>query len=44
MKEIQALKLLDVWFPPAMLEQYDGPSYTLDDMRKYLNVYDRPIL
>jgi ribulose-bisphosphate carboxylase large chain len=27
-----------------MLEQYDGPSYTLDDMRKYLNVYDRPIL
>jgi len=44
MKEISALKLLDVWFPPAMLEQYDGPSYTLDDMRKYLQVYNRPIL
>lgn len=44
MKEVSALKLLDVWFPPAMLEQYDGPSYTLDDMRKYLKVYDRPIL
>lgn len=44
MKEIQALKVLDVWFPPAMLEQYDGPSYTLDDMRNYLQVYDRPIL
>jgi len=44
MKEVAALKLLDVWFPPAMLEQYDGPNYTLDDMRKYLNVYDRPIL
>lgn len=44
MKEVKALKLLDVWFPPAMLEQYDGPSYTIDDMRKYLNVYDRPIL
>jgi len=44
MKEVSALKLLDVWFPPAMLEQYDGPSYTLDDMRKYLNVYGRPIL
>jgi len=44
MKEISALKLLDVWFPSAMLEQYDGPSYTLDDMRKYLKVYDRPIL
>lgn len=44
MKEISALKLLDVWFPSAMLEQYDGPSYTLDDMRKYLNAYGRPIL
>jgi ribulose-bisphosphate carboxylase large chain len=44
MKEIKALKLLDVWFPPSMLEQYDGPSYTLDDIRKYLSVYDRPIL
>lgn len=44
MKEINALKLLDVWFPSSMLEQYDGPSYTLDDMRKYLGVYDRPIL
>ncbi|TQD25885.1 ribulose-bisphosphate carboxylase [Methanolobus vulcani] len=44
MKEVSALKLLDVWFPPSMLEQYDGPSYTVDDMRKYLDVYDRPIL
>jgi ribulose-bisphosphate carboxylase large chain len=44
MKEVSACKLLDVRFPPVMLEQYDGPSYTLDDMRKYLNVYDRPIL
>jgi ribulose-bisphosphate carboxylase large chain len=44
MKQIIALKMLDVWFPSSMLEQYDGPSYTLDDMRKYLNVYHRPIL
>lgn len=44
MKEVLELKLLDVWFPPAMLEQYDGPSYTLDDLRKYLGVYKRPIL
>lgn len=44
MKEISALKMLDVWFPSSMLEHYDGPSYTLDDMRKYLNVYGRPIL
>ncbi len=44
MKEVSALKLLDVWFPPSMIEQFDGPSYTIDDMRKYLNIYDRPIL
>jgi len=44
MKEIDALKLLDIWFPPTLLRLHDGPSYTLDDMRKYLNVYDRPIL
>jgi ribulose-bisphosphate carboxylase large chain len=44
MKEVSALKLLDVWFPRSMLEHYDGPSYTLEDMRKYLNIYDRPIL
>lgn len=44
MKQVAVLKLLDVWFPPAMLEQYDGPSYTLDDMRAYLGVYGRPIL
>lgn len=44
MKEVKALKLLDVWFPPAMLEQYDGPSYTLADMRDYLGVHNRPIL
>jgi ribulose-bisphosphate carboxylase large chain len=44
MSDVSALKLLDVWFPSAMLEQYDGPSYTLDDMRKHLDIYDRPIL
>lgn len=44
MAEIKACKLLDVWFPREMLDQYDGPSYTIDDMRKYLNVYERPIL
>jgi len=44
MKQIKALKLLDMWMPPAMLEQYDGPSYNIDDMREYLWAYDRPIL
>ena len=44
MKQIKALKLLDIWFPAAMLEQYDGPSYTLDDMKKYLGIKGRPVL
>jgi ribulose-bisphosphate carboxylase large chain len=44
MKDVIALKLLDVWFPRSMLEQYDGPSYTLDDMQEYLGFHDRPVL
>ncbi|NMC08713.1 ribulose-bisphosphate carboxylase [Candidatus Microgenomates bacterium] len=42
--EVKACKLLDVYFPPEMLCRYDGPNYTLDDMRGYLNVWDKPIL
>lgn len=42
--EVKECKLLDVWFPPQMLSQYDGPSVTLDDMRDYLQNYDRPVL
>ncbi len=42
--EVKACKLLDVYFPPEMLVHYDGPSYTLDDMREYLGVWDAPIL
>ena len=44
MSSLKECKLLDLRFPPAMLENYDWPSYSLDDMRKYLDVYDRPIL
>lgn len=44
MSDVVACKLLDVWFPQEMLDNYDGPSYTLMDMRNYLNVHDRPIL
>lgn len=44
MSELKACKLLDVHFPSQMLDQYDGPSVTIDDMREYLKNYDRPIL
>lgn len=43
MSGAKVCKLLDVYFPPQMLVQYDGPSYTIEDMRKYLNVEKRPI-
>lgn len=44
MAEMKGCKLLDVYFPPAMLVQYDGPHTTLDDMRNYLNLFDSPVL
>lgn len=44
MSELKACKLIDVWFPSQMLDQYDGPSVNLDDMREYLQNYDKPVL
>jgi ribulose-bisphosphate carboxylase large chain len=42
--DIKGCKLLDVYFPTTMLSHYDGPSYTIDDMREYLDLWDSPIL
>ena len=42
--DMKGCKLLDVYFPTTMLSQYDGPSYTIDDMREYLKLWDAPIL
>jgi len=44
MSNIAGCKLLDVHFPTEMLSKYDGPNVNLDDLRKYLQVFDRPIL
>ena len=44
MAELKECKLIDVWFPSQMLDQYDGPSVTLDDMRDYLQNFDKPVL
>ena len=44
MGEVDELKLLDVWFPPAMLKRHDGPTYTIHDMKKYLGIKNRPVL
>ncbi|MFA7685873.1 MAG: ribulose-bisphosphate carboxylase, partial [Candidatus Gracilibacteria bacterium] len=44
MGEVDALKLLDVWFPPALLKRHDGPTYTIHNLKKYLGIKNRPIL
>lgn len=44
MGNLAGCKLLDLQFPPEMLSQYDGPNVNIDDMRKYLDIYDRPVL
>ncbi len=44
MADLKKCRLLDVWFPNSMLDQYDGPSYTLTDMREYLKAYNMPII
>lgn len=44
MGNLKECKLLDVYFPPQMLVQYDGPSTTLDELRDYLEIYHRPVL
>ena len=44
MSSAAGVKLLDVHFPPQMLTQYDGPGVGLQEVRQYLDVYDRPVL
>lgn len=38
------LKLLDVFFPERFIKNFKGPNYGIDDLRKLLNVYNRPLL
>ena len=44
MSTLSGLKLMDVWFPPSMLKEHDGPAYTLKDLKKYLGIGNRPVL
>ncbi|MBU1019278.1 MAG: ribulose-bisphosphate carboxylase [Patescibacteria group bacterium] len=44
MSNLKALRALDCWFPSQMLKNYDGPSTTIMDAKKYLGIKDRPIL
>jgi 2,3-diketo-5-methylthiopentyl-1-phosphate enolase len=38
------LKLLDLHFPRAYIEQFKGPKFGIEGTRKLLGVYDRPLL
>ncbi|MBT4055882.1 ribulose 1,5-bisphosphate carboxylase, partial [Candidatus Peregrinibacteria bacterium] len=44
MSTLNGLRLEDVWFPKRFLDQFDGPAYTLRDLKKYLGIGNRPIL
>lgn len=44
MGNLKACKMEDVYFPSQMMSLYDGPKVSLEDLREYLKVYDRPIL
>ena len=38
------LKLVDLAFPKAWLEEYKGPKFGIDGLRKLLNIPERPLL
>ncbi len=44
MSSLAGLKLLDIYIPHNMQKNFIGPTTNIDDMRKFLNVYNRPIL
>lgn len=44
MGNLSGLRLQDMWMPQEMLDRYDGPSYNIDDLKKYLEIGDRPVL
>jgi ribulose-bisphosphate carboxylase large chain len=44
LKPFSGLKLLDVTFPPAFLERYQGPQFGVGGTRKLCGVFDRPVI
>jgi ribulose-bisphosphate carboxylase large chain len=44
LKPFSGLRLLDVNFPPAFLECYQGPQFGVAGTRKLSNVYGRPVI
>lgn len=44
MKSVEGILWEDVKFPEIMIKQYKGPQYGIKGVRKYLKVYDRPLV
>jgi len=43
MKELKNLRLEDVTFPKAMIDSFKGPLYDIQDIRRYMKIYKRPL-
>lgn len=44
MKVIENLRLLDLQFPKKYLDSFQGPTFGIEGVRKYLKIYKRPII
>jgi ribulose-bisphosphate carboxylase large chain len=44
LRELSAIRLLDVEFPPSLAEHFDGPQFGVAGTRRLVGVYDRPII
>lgn len=44
MKAVDGLRFEDVKIPEKMLKSFKGPQFGIDGIRKYLNVYNRPLI
>ncbi len=44
MKEVKALKLLDVRFPRKLVKSFKGPKFGIRGVRRLFRVYDRPLI
>lgn len=44
MKVIKNLRLLNIEFPPAYINAFEGPKFGPSGIRKFTNIYKRPIL
>ncbi|HOZ37009.1 MAG TPA: type III ribulose-bisphosphate carboxylase [bacterium] len=44
MKVVKNLRLLDIQLPKKYLDSFSGPAFGIEGVRKYLKIYNRPIV